>query len=118
MADTLQLELDIRRNGLTKKEVAKELGLSEQGFLLKLNNKTEFKTSEIRKMCDLLYLEDNSLFRYAVLPDQCRLFRLPDQRFFITGRNTDSSRVCMCREDHVSDIFQVFAECFEEKLHV
>lgn len=62
MANTLQLELEIRRNGLSKKEVAKSLGLSEQGFLLKLNNKTEFKASEIRKMCDLLKLPDNSLF--------------------------------------------------------
>ena len=62
MANTLQLELEIRRNGLSKKEVAKSLGLSEQGFLLKLNNKTEFKASEIRKMCDLLNLPDNSLF--------------------------------------------------------
>ncbi len=62
MADTLQLELEIRRNGLTKKEVAQALGLSEQGFLLKLNNKNEFKASEIRKMCNLLNLADNSLF--------------------------------------------------------
>ena len=62
MADTLQLEMEIRRNGLSKKDVARALGLSEQGFLLKLNNKTEFKASEIRKMCDLLKLPDNSLF--------------------------------------------------------
>lgn len=62
MADTIKLELEIRRNGLTKKEVAKMLGLSEQGFLMKLNNKTEFKASEIRKLCDVLHLEDNSLF--------------------------------------------------------
>lgn len=62
MADTLQLELEIRRSGLSKKDVAKALGLSEQGFLLKLNNKTEFKASEIRKMCELLHLPDNSLF--------------------------------------------------------
>ena len=62
MADTLKLEIEIRRNGLSKKEVAAALGLSEQGFLLKLNNKTEFKASEIRKMCELLHLKDNSLF--------------------------------------------------------
>ena len=62
MADTLQLEMEIRRNGLSKKDVARALGLSEQGFLLKLNNKTEFKASEIRKMCELLNLPDNSLF--------------------------------------------------------
>lgn len=62
MANTLMLELEIRKQGLTKKEVATLMGLSEQGFLLKLNNKTEFKASEIRKMCEILNLPDNSLF--------------------------------------------------------
>ena len=56
------LELEIKKQGLTKKEVASLMGLSEQGFLLKLNNKSEFKASEIRKMCNILKLKDNSLF--------------------------------------------------------
>lgn len=62
MTDTLLLEDIINRQGLTKKEVAKSLGLSEQGFLLKLNNKSEFKASEIKALCNLLNLSDNSLF--------------------------------------------------------
>lgn len=62
MTNTYELEKRIRQNGLTKKQVAAELGLSEQGFLLKLTNKSEFKASEICKLCDLLKLEDNSLF--------------------------------------------------------
>ena len=38
MTDTFELEKAIRQNGYSKKQVAKELGLTEQGFLLKLNN--------------------------------------------------------------------------------
>ena len=62
MTDTFALEMEIRRNGLTKKDVAKHLGLSENGFLLKLNNKTEFKASEIAAIVELLHLNDNSIF--------------------------------------------------------
>ncbi|MSS57613.1 DUF739 family protein [Erysipelotrichaceae bacterium Oil+RF-744-GAM-WT-6] len=62
MTNTLQLETEIRRNGYTKKEVASYLGLSEQGFLLKLNNKNEFKASEIEKLCHLLKLKDKNIF--------------------------------------------------------
>ncbi len=54
MTDTFELEKEIRKNGLTKKEVATTLGLSEYGFLLKLNNHNEFKASEIQCLCDLL----------------------------------------------------------------
>lgn len=62
MTNTLQLETEIRRNGYTKKEVVSYLGLSEQGFLLKLNNKNEFKASEIEKLCHLLKLKDKNIF--------------------------------------------------------
>jgi DNA-binding Xre family transcriptional regulator len=64
MTNTYELEKVIRQNGLTKRQVAAELGLSEQGFLLKLTNKNEFKASEIEKLCVLLGLPDNSLFFY------------------------------------------------------
>ena len=62
MTDQFKLEMEIRKNGLTKKAVAQHLGLSEQGFLLKLTNKSEFKASEIAALCSLLHLEDNSIF--------------------------------------------------------
>lgn len=62
MTDTFELEKIIRVKGLTKKQVASHLGLSEQGFLLKLNNQNEFKASEIKKLCDLLKLKDSSIF--------------------------------------------------------
>ena len=62
MTDTYELEKLIRMNGFTKKEVAQRLGLSEQGFLLKLNNRSEFKASEIDAICRMLELENNDLF--------------------------------------------------------
>ena len=54
MTDTFELEKAIRIKGFTKKQLANELGLTEQGFLLKLNNRNEFKASEIQKICTLL----------------------------------------------------------------
>lgn len=59
MTDTLKLEMAIRRAGLTKREVAKQLGLSDMGLHQKINNITEFKASEIARLYDLLNL--NSL---------------------------------------------------------
>ncbi len=56
MTDTYALEDDINRKGLSKKEVANSLGLSVQGFLLKLNNKHEFKASEVKMLVELLEL--------------------------------------------------------------
>ena len=62
MTDTYELEKIIRIQGLTKKQIANHLGISEQSFLLKLNNKNEFKASEIKMLCELLNLKDNSIF--------------------------------------------------------
>ena len=57
MTDTLKLEMAIRRAGLTKREVARRLSLSEMGLHQKINNVTEFKASEIALLYDLLNLE-------------------------------------------------------------
>lgn len=62
MTDTFELEKKIREKGLTKSDVAKHLGLSLNGFVLKLNNRNEFKASEIQSLCELLNLADNSIF--------------------------------------------------------
>lgn len=62
MTDTLKLEFEIRKNGYTKTEIAELLGLSFNGLMLKINNVNEFKASEIQKLCELLHLEDNSIF--------------------------------------------------------
>lgn len=58
MTDTIELEIAIKRSGLTKREVAKRLGLSEMGFYQKLNNVTEFKASEIEALIKMLSIKD------------------------------------------------------------
>lgn len=58
MTNTIELEIAIKRSGLTKREVAKRLGLSEMGFYQKLNNITEFKASEIEALIKLLSIKD------------------------------------------------------------
>ena len=44
----------IEKRGLKLKYVAECLGLSRYGLNLKINNKHEFKTSEITALCNLL----------------------------------------------------------------
>ena len=59
MTDKLELEIAIKRAGLTKNEIAKRLNLSKASFYKKLNNTTEFKASEISELYKILKL--NSL---------------------------------------------------------
>lgn len=58
MTNTVELEVYIVRAGLTKREVAKRLGISEMGFYKKLNNITEFKASEIDLLVNMLGITD------------------------------------------------------------
>lgn len=44
----------IKSKGLKMQYVAEYLGLSSYGFQLKVDNKQEFKTSEVSALCDLL----------------------------------------------------------------
>lgn len=59
MTNTVALKELIRKKGLKVKYVAEYLGLSAYGFQLKVENKQEFKTSEVSALCELL--EINSL---------------------------------------------------------
>lgn len=58
MTDTIRLKEIIKNRGLKMKYVAEYLGLSPYGFQLKVENKQEFKTSEVAALCDLLAIED------------------------------------------------------------
>jgi transcriptional regulator with XRE-family HTH domain len=58
MTNTLEFEIAIKRAGLTKREIAKRLGLSEQGLYKKINNETEFKASEIDKLAKMLSISN------------------------------------------------------------
>jgi len=59
LTNTVALKELIRKRGLKMKYVAEYLGLSAYGFQLKVENKQEFKTSEVAALCELL--EINSL---------------------------------------------------------
>ena len=53
MTDSEALRGLIESNGLKMKFVADYLGLSPYGFQLKVDNKQEFKTSEVSALCEL-----------------------------------------------------------------
>lgn len=57
MTNTELLKTLISKKGLKMKFVAEYLGLSAYGFQLKVENKQEFKISEVSALCDLLEIE-------------------------------------------------------------
>lgn len=60
LTDTKALKDLINKKGLKMKYVAEYLGLSAYGFQLKVENKQEFKTSEVAALCDLLDIKSLS----------------------------------------------------------
>lgn len=54
MTNSNVLRGSIIENGYTVPSIAVKIGISEQSFYNKLNNKTEFKASEIDKICGIL----------------------------------------------------------------
>ena len=54
MTNTNLLEEYIKKSGYKKSHIISVLGLSRYGFILKCNNKAEFKASEIDTLCKLL----------------------------------------------------------------
>lgn len=54
MTDTYRLKKIIDSSGFRIDHIAKELNLSRQGLYNKINNRYEFKTSEVEKICKLL----------------------------------------------------------------
>ena len=59
MTDTKALYNAIERSGYLKKYIARQLGISYQGFLNKAKNRSEFTASEIEKLKDLLSLSSS-----------------------------------------------------------
>ncbi len=57
MTNSEELRNLIKKNGLKLKFVAESIGLSSYGFQLKIDNKKEFKTSEIVAICELLNIK-------------------------------------------------------------
>ena len=54
MTNTSLLEQYIEKSGYKKAFIADQLGLTAYGFMLKVNNKSEFKASEMHILCQLL----------------------------------------------------------------
>lgn len=59
MTNSKLLREMIEKKGFKLKYVAEKLGLSPYGLQLKIDNKQEFKTSEVAVLCEIL--EINSL---------------------------------------------------------
>ena len=54
MTNTSLLEQYIEKSGYKKSFIAAQLNLTSYGFTLKINNKSEFKASEMTILCKLL----------------------------------------------------------------
>lgn len=57
MTNSKRLRDLINKRGFKLKFVAKHLGLSAYGLCLKIDNKSEFKTSEVAALCELLEIK-------------------------------------------------------------
>ena len=54
MTNTALLEQYIEKSGYKKSFIAEQLGITAYGFALKVNNKSEFRASEMTILCKLL----------------------------------------------------------------
>lgn len=61
MINTSKLKAKIVENGLLQEQVAMQLGMTSATFNYKLNNKTEFKGSEIKMLIVILHLTADEL---------------------------------------------------------
>jgi transcriptional regulator with XRE-family HTH domain len=62
MTNTAKLKAKIAELGLLQEAVAMQLGMTSATFNYKLNNKTEFKASEIKKLAKILHLTVEEVF--------------------------------------------------------
>lgn len=70
MTNTELLELEIKKSGLKKIHIAIQLGLSPYGLAKKINNETEFKSTEISKLREILRIEDFERFEKIFFADK------------------------------------------------
>ena len=66
MTNTQELKSRIEKSGYKLGFLANEMGLSRAGLQNKIYNKREFKTSEVKKLCEILSIgtteRDNIFF--------------------------------------------------------
>lgn len=58
MTDVKLLREVIKKSGLPMTFIANKLGISREGLYKKMNNESEFKASEIRKMQKILHISN------------------------------------------------------------
>jgi hypothetical protein len=58
MTNAERLKECIKEKGLKYNYIAKQIGLSYYGLQKKINNKTEFKVSEMEAICLILGIDD------------------------------------------------------------
>ena len=56
MTDKNLLYYFVKRAGFKNKDIAKAIGITPSGYTLKISNKSDFRQSEIKTICDLLSL--------------------------------------------------------------
>lgn len=61
MTNREKLKGKIVENGLTQEQLADMLGITIATFNYKVNNKSEFKASEIKKLASVLHLTDEEV---------------------------------------------------------
>ena len=69
MTDRELLDIVICESGLKRGFIAEQLGLSYQGFLNKVNNRTPFTAKEIQIFKDLLNLPTERMMAIFFKPD-------------------------------------------------
>lgn len=57
MTDTKMLEKAINNSGLKRSFIASQIGITAYTLALKIDNKKEFKASEIDKLCEILKID-------------------------------------------------------------
>ena len=61
MVNTVELKVAMMRRGLTQVKAAEAMGMSQPELSYKINNKHQFKVSEIAKLRDLLGLSPEQM---------------------------------------------------------
>ena len=56
MTDSVKLREYMQQSGFKLSFIASKIGISVQTLLNKIEGKTEFKASEIKKLCELLHI--------------------------------------------------------------
>ena len=63
--NTNLLRAKIVEKGFTQSKIARLIGISYQSFSNKINNKADFKASEIQAVCDILSIKEKDKYFFC-----------------------------------------------------